>query len=153
MVARVHRLRYNAGKIIAGKGVRRNMQILRIGVLAVIALCLVFSFAFAKHHTPEERGKTLFNDKKFAGGSKACNDCHAGGKGLEAAASKKDFKLMGKSAKTLEDVVNICIVSGNGGKAIDVKSDQMKDMVAFLKSLEKPKQDKPAEKKKPAGGY
>lgn len=135
------------------------MHILRIALLSVIALALVFSFAFAKHHTPEERGKTLFTDKKFAGGSKACNDCHADGKGIEKAPGKKEFKLMGKNAKSLEEVVNICIVQGNGGKAIDLKSDQMKDIVAYIKSLDKPKTDAPAGKptekpaKKPAGGY
>ncbi|GAB4483435.1 MAG: hypothetical protein OHK006_04370 [Thermodesulfovibrionales bacterium] len=127
------------------------MHILRIVFLSVVSLGLVFSFAFAKHHTPEERGKTLFNDKKFAGGSKACNDCHANGRGIEKAPGKKEFKLMGKTAKSLEEVVNICIVSGNGGKAIDVKSEQMKDIIAYIKSLDRPKTDKPANK--PAGGY
>jgi len=113
----------------------RRMKILRIALLLLIVLGLTFSVAFAKKHLPEERGKTLFEDSKFAGGSKACSECHPNGKGLEKAAGKKEFKIMGKTQKSLEEAVNFCIVNANKGKAIDVKSDQMKDMAAYIKSL------------------
>jgi cytochrome c len=44
--------------------------------------------------------------------------------------------------------VNFCIVGANKGKAIDVKSQQMQDMVAYIKSLKAG-----GGQKKPAGGY
>jgi len=125
------------------------MKGLKIAMLSMIAVCLIFSVSFAGKHLPEERGKSLFNDPKFAGGSKSCNECHAGGKGLEKAADKKEFKIMGKTQKSLEEAVNICIEMANKGKAIDPKSDQMKDMVAYIKSLAK----KPVEAPKKAPGY
>lgn len=111
------------------------MKILKVSLLLLIILGLTFSVALAKKHLPEERGKTLFTDPKFAGGSKACNECHPDGKGLEKAADKKEFKIMGKTQKNIEEAVNFCIVNANKGKAIDVKSEQMKDMVAYIKSL------------------
>jgi cytochrome c len=101
---------------------------------------------------PEERGKTLFNDPKFAGGTagKSCNSCHPGGKGLEMSADKKEFKIMGKTQKSLEEAVNVCIEMANKGKAIDPKSEQMKDIVAYIKSLKGMKMDKEMPKKKKA---
>jgi cytochrome c len=115
------------------------MKLLKIGFLSVIALGLIFSFAFAESEA--EKGKVLFNDAKFAGGVKACSSCHPNGKGLEKAGDKKEF---GETKKSLEEMINSCIVNANKGKAIDVKSEQMKQMVAYIKSLKS---------KKPAAGY
>ncbi|MCK7470385.1 MAG: DUF6529 family protein [Desulfomicrobium escambiense] len=42
---------------------------------------------------------------------------------------------MGKSQKSLEEAVNFCIEGALKGKPIDPKSDQMNDMVAYIKSL------------------
>ncbi|RJQ48130.1 MAG: hypothetical protein C4538_04180 [Nitrospiraceae bacterium] len=106
-------------------------------LLSLLVLGLVCSFAFAAHHTPEERGKTLFNDPKSFGGSTACSSCHPDGRGLEKAG------MMGKTAwvtpagtyKSLEEAINICITMANKGKAIETKSGEMKDMVAYIKSL------------------
>lgn len=113
------------------------MKILKIMILSLIALGLVFSTAFAMKHMPEERGKILFNDTKFAGGTKACSSCHPDGKGVEKAGAKKEFMIMGKTQKSLEEAVNFCIVNAINGKAIDAKSGQMKDIVAYIKSLGK----------------
>jgi len=125
------------------------MKLLKIIVLCMVALGLVFSSAFAMQHTPEERGKTLFNDPKAFGGQTACSSCHPDGKGLEKAGAKKDWTTPAGKTKTLEEAINLCIVNANKGKALDVKSDQMKDMVAYIKSLGK----KEAPKKPKAGGY
>jgi cytochrome c len=105
----------------------------KIALLTLIALGLVAAFAFAAGDAA--KGKALFNDPKFAGGSKACNECHPNGKGLDKAGDKKEFHIMGKTQKSLEEAVNACIVNANKGKAIDVKSPQMQDMVAYIKSL------------------
>lgn len=128
------------------------MKIVKIVFMTVIALGLVFSFAYAMKHLPEERGKTLFNDPKAFGGQKACNECHPGGKGLEKAGEKKEFKIMGKTQKSLEEAVNFCIENASKGKAIDPKSDKMKDIVAYINSLGKMmEKEKPAKPK--SGGY
>jgi cytochrome c len=113
------------------------MRILKIALLSLAALGLIFSAAFAGKHLPEERGKALFNDVKFAGGTagKSCNSCHPGGRGLEKSADKKEFRIMGKTQKSLEEAINFCIVHANKGKAIAVDSPEMKDMVAYIKSL------------------
>lgn len=132
------------------------MRITKIVMFSLIVLGLVFSGAFAAGDAA--KGKALFNDKKFAGGSKACNDCHANGRNMEKAADRKEFKIMGKTQKSLEEAVNACIEGGNKGKAIDAKSAQMQDMVAYIKSFKAAEKApvKPAEKapaKKAAGGY
>lgn len=111
------------------------MKIMKVTLLLLIILGLTSSVALAKKDLPEERGKPLFNDQKAFGGKKACNDCHPNGKGLEKAADKKEFKIMGKTQKSIEEAVNFCIINANEGKAIDVKSEQMKDMVVYIKSL------------------
>jgi cytochrome c len=123
----------------------KKMKVFKIALLSVIALGLVFSFAFAAGDV--EKGKALFNDPKFAGGTagKSCNSCHPDGKGLEKSAEKKEFNIMGKKQIGLEEAVNFCIVNANKGKAIDPKSEQMKDIVAYIKSL------KPAEMPKKMG--
>lgn len=115
------------------------MKVLKITLLSMIALGLVFSFTFAAGNM--EKGKTLFNDPKFAGGiaGKSCNSCHPDGKGLEKAAEKKEFNIMGKKQKGLRNAVNFCIENALKGKAIDRKSEQMKDIVAYIKSLGKKK--------------
>lgn len=116
-------------------------------LIMMLMLALICSLAYAKHHTPEERGKTLFNDAKFAGGQKACSQCHPDGKGLQAAGDKKEFRIMGDKQKSLEEAVNVCIINANKGKAIDAASDQMKDIVAYIKSLKSGKMEKET------GGY
>jgi cytochrome c553 len=131
--------------MISGKGGEKMMSVLKIVVLTMVSLGLVMSFAFAAGDAA--KGKALFNDAKFAGGSKACNECHPNGRGLEKAGDKKEFKIMGGTQKSLEEAVNTCIVGANKGKAIDAKSQQMQDMVAYIKSL------KSGAGKKPASGY
>ncbi len=111
------------------------MKFVKIILLSILVLGLTFTMAAAKSQFPEERGKVLFKDSKFAGGTKSCNECHPNGKGLEKSAYKGEFKIMGKNIKSLEDAVNFCIVNANKGKAIDVKSEQMKDIVSYIKTL------------------
>jgi cytochrome c5 len=116
------------------------MRTLKIITVIVVALFVASSMVIAKHHTPEERGKTLFNDQKLGNGTagKSCNTCHPDGKGLEGVGSKKEWKNPGGTFKSLEEAVNVCIEMALKGKALDVKSDQMKDMISYLNSL-KPK--------------
>lgn len=84
-----------------------------------------------------QRGKALFNDPKFGNGTsgKSCNSCHPGGRGLEAAGEKTEFNIMGRKQNSIEEAVNICIEIPLKGTPIDPNSQDMKDMVAYLKSL------------------
>lgn len=111
------------------------MKTFKVLLLPLMVVVLVYSLASAAGDVA--KGKALFNDPKFAGGSRSCNSCHPDGKGLENAADKKEFRIMGKTQKSLEEAINFCIVNANKGKAIDVKSAEMQDIVAYIKSLKK----------------
>lgn len=112
--------------------------IILVGVLSIIAI------AYAGGNV--EKGKALFNDPKLGTSGKSCNSCHPDGKGLEQAGTKKEFNIMGKSQKSLEEAVNFCIEMALKGKAIDPKGPDMADIVAYIKSLS----GKAAPKKKKA---
>ena len=122
-------------------------------IVALIAIVmLIASAVLAMSHTPEDRGKTLFNDTKLGGGTsgKSCGTCHPDGKGLEGIGSKKEWKTPGGETKSLEEAVNICVTMALKGKALDVKSEQMKDLVSYLKSI-KPKTSETPKKKSAVG--
>ena len=88
---------------------------------------LIFSLAMAAGDV--EKGKALFNDPRFGGGTAgvSCNSCHPDGKGLEKAADRKD----------LEKFVNACIQNALKGKGIGLKSAEMADIIAYIKSFKK----------------
>jgi cytochrome c len=119
----------------------------KTAVLIVIAV-LTATAVFATHHTPEERGKALFNDTTLGGGTagRSCNTCHPDGKGLLGVGGKTMWKTPGGEFKTLEEAVNICITMALKGKALDVRSAQMRDLVAYLKSLKPAGSSAPAKK-------
>jgi mono/diheme cytochrome c family protein len=127
------------------------MKSLKIIALISIAM-LISSAVFAMNHTPEDRGKTLFNDPKLGGGTsgKSCGTCHPDGKGLEGVGSKTMWKNPGGEFKSLEEATNVCITLALKGKALDVKSEQMKDLVSYMKSI-KPAAAAPAKKKAAVG--
>lgn len=82
-------------------------------------------------------GQFLFNSPTFAGGSsrRSCNSCHPNGNGLKEVGIKKEFKIMGKTLQSLEDAVNFCIEMALKGKRLEKNSTEMKDIVAFIKSI------------------
>jgi cytochrome c553 len=109
------------------------MKTVRIMLLTMTVLGLMSFVAYAAGDAG--KGKALFNDPKAFGGDKSCSACHPDGKDLEKAGGKKEFKIMGKTQKNLEEAVNMCIVNAGKGKAIDPKSEKMTDLVAYIKSL------------------
>lgn len=115
------------------------MKILRIAMLSMLSLGLIFSLAIAAGNV--EKGKALFNDPKLGGGTAgvSCNSCHPDGKGLEKASDKKD--------KDLEKQVDLCIKNALKGKEIDLKSAEMADIIAYLKSLKGKTPSAPTPKK------
>jgi cytochrome c553 len=116
-----------------------KMKIAKTALLSMAGVCLVFSFAFAAAGDAA-KGKALFNDPNLGGapGKKSCGTCHPDGKGLEKAADKKELDRGGKEQKSLKETINMCIENAIKGKALDPKSDQMKDLVAYIKSLKEP---------------
>lgn len=101
------------------------MKGLKIGMLCIIFVVLLFSFAMAAGNV--EKGKALFNDPKFGGGTAgvSCNSCHQDGKGLEKAVAMKSLRKQ----------INACIKGPLKGKEIDPKSAEMADIAAYIRSL------------------
>ncbi|MBI5676433.1 MAG: hypothetical protein HZC48_11510 [Nitrospirae bacterium] len=138
------------------------MKILKAVVMAVIVSGFLFSLASAggKMKGDAEKGRALFNDPKAFGGSVSCSSCHPDGKGLEKSGmkDKKEWTNPVGTFKSLEEAINACITAANKGQAIDVKSQEMMDMVAYIKSLgmkmeKEMKQEIPMEMKEKKSGY
>ncbi len=126
------------------------MKILKPITLFIAVICLVLVYKAAETKQAQapsygmmagdiEKGKVLFNDTTFGSGTsgKSCNSCHLVGKGLEMAGDKKKFNIMGKKQNSLEEAVNFCIEIALKGKAIDPNGKDMKDIMAYIKSLKK----------------
>lgn len=106
-----------------------------VSALILTVTVLVSAAAWALEQSPKELGKALFNDPKFAGGQKACNDCHPEGRNLEEAGEKSQFHIMGMEQKSLEEAINMCITYAIKGKPIPENSREMKAMVSYIRSL------------------
>jgi cytochrome c peroxidase len=118
------------------------MKLLKIIALISIAMLLA-SAVLAAHHTPEDRGKALFNDPKLGGKEgKSCSSCHPDGKGLEKVATKADGQTT--------EMINKCMSNAHSGTTLDVNSEQMKDLMSYIKTL-KPAGAAPAKKKAAVG--
>jgi cytochrome c len=107
------------------------MKLLRVVLMTLVVLGIVCSIGVAAEKGNADKGKALFSDATFAGGNKACSGCHLNGKGLEKIADKTEFKTQDGLAKQ----VNACIVGAINGKAIDPKSAEMADIIAYIRSF------------------
>jgi len=106
-----------------------------VGVLLIIAMSMGTAVAGGKASVA--KGNALFNDPMLGTTGSSCNTCHGGGKGLEGAASKKQWITEGKAHGTLEETVNYCIATGLQGKPLNVKSVEMQSLVLYIRSLGK----------------
>jgi len=128
------------------------MKILKLIVLSVAVAGLIFFPKPAETETKQGqaasygemagdivKGKALFNDPAFGGSTNenSCNTCHSNGRGLEKSGDKKEFNIMGMKQNSLEEAVNTCIENPLKGKAIDPKSEDMINIIAYIKSLGK----------------
>ena len=95
--------------------------------IVMISIILVGSFSLAFAAGDAGKGKILFGDTKLGGATagNSCNSCHPGGKGLEKAGARED----------LPKVINACIETALKGKPLSLKSSEMGDLVAYVKSL------------------
>ena len=101
------------------------MKTLPIVVISILSISLFIMVAFAGGDPA--KGKVLFNDPTLGGGTAgvSCNSCHPDGKGLEKAGERKD----------LATFANSCIQKALKGKGLDPNSEEMADLIAYIKSL------------------
>ena len=113
------------------------MKILKLIFLSMCVLGFAFTIAFAAGNA--ENGKALVTDAKLLGMEKACISCHPNNEGLEKAGleGRTEWENCRGVFLSLEDTINVGIIV-NGGKAIDPRSQQMQDIIAYLKTLSKP---------------
>lgn len=85
------------------------------------------------------KGRALFRDLNFGNGKarKSCDSCHPDGKGLNKAGGKSKFNIMNQRQDSLEEAVNFCIERALKGQVIDPDGQDMKDIVAYIRSLRK----------------
>lgn len=102
-------------------------------VLVLLATTVAASLAFSE--TDAERGRTHFVNASFAGGSRACDECHIDGRGLEGTAKKKKFMNEKSGLKAFAATINYCIENANGGKPIAADSKEMKEIIEYIKTL------------------
>lgn len=128
------------------------MKILKLLVLSMVIIGFIFACKATETEQVEspsygeapsysamagdiDKGKAIFNDTTCGASGKSCNSCHPGGKGLEMAGDKKKFNIMGKKQNSLEEAVNFCIETALKGKTMDSNSQDMKNIVAYIRSL------------------
>ncbi|WP_420266765.1 c-type cytochrome [Candidatus Magnetominusculus dajiuhuensis] len=102
---------------------------MRIFYYALVLVLSVFMASAVLYAENIENGEKLFKDTKLGGSAsgKSCNSCHAAGKGIDLAKFN--------NSSNPDDIVNKCIVGALKGKALAKDSIEMKDMVAYIKSL------------------
>jgi cytochrome c peroxidase len=122
------------------------MKHLKTAVISLMAVALMFTAAYGA--TNAERGKALFNDPKAFGatGNTSCATCHPNGKGLETSGKwlKRSFVTPGAVWLKLQDAINFCIIMANKGKAIDPRSQDMKDLVSYIRQVSRENTEPPA---------
>ncbi|MEO5361409.1 MAG: hypothetical protein H7843_13345 [Nitrospirota bacterium] len=98
----------------------------------ILTLVLFISSVYAQSI---DNGNKLFNDKRLGGtaNEKSCNTCHPAGKGIDST----KFTIKGTNDSRLENIINKCIEGPLMGKALPKDSQEMKDIVAYIKSLDK----------------
>ena len=100
-----------------------------------LVVAAAFSLAFA---ADTSKGKALFESPTLGNGTtgKSCNTCHAGGKGFGSDLfTRKKLTIMGMKKNNVEEMVNVCIEKPLGGTAIDPQGEEMRDLIAYLKTL------------------
>ncbi len=94
-------------------------------------------------HTPYKgyadaaAGRALFHDTALGGSSnsKSCYSCHKRESELAGSADKDYDAMFGFVTRDIEDVINLCIVLPLKGKPYAKDSQEMADLIAYLRSL------------------
>lgn len=98
---------------------------------AIISLLVLVSttVATAKDTPSAEQGKKLFNSTSLGTNGKSCATCHPNGKRLDYIADHNE--------KTLQTLVNGCIVKALKGKSFSDDSPELGSIVMYLNTLNK----------------
>lgn len=98
-------------------------------VLALAAGLVLCSYSAWAEKPSVEQGEKLFNNPGLAGSKNAtsCGTCHPQGKGLEKAGANPQ----------LADMINMCIQGPLKGEEINEKTEAMKSLKTYIKSLAK----------------
>lgn len=110
---------------------KKKMFVLTSAIVMVGTLSLAYAANI-------EKGKALFESPTLGGGTtgKSCITCHSGGEGFDADLfDRKTFTIMDMEKNSVEDVINVCIERPLGGVAIDPKSEEMQDLISYMKTL------------------
>ena len=85
-----------------------------------------------------ERGRILFRDEALggSGNDKSCHSCHKKERELAGVTRKNYDSLFGYITRDVEDVINLCIVLPLKGKPYVNDSQEMADLLAYLRSIE-----------------
>lgn len=101
--------------------------------LIVLMLLVILSATGIAYSGDVEKGKALFNDSKLGTNGKSCNTCHTGGKDIDG--SKKTFNILDEQLNSPGDAVNFCIENAMDGNPLDSNSEDMKNIVSYIKTL------------------
>ncbi len=121
-------------RIMEGVAMKKNLLFL-FSVNVLLLAALFSAGTAAGEGASVEKGKMLFNSPELGTTGSSCNTCHAGGRGLEYTANKKQWITEGTAHDTLEGAVNYFITKALHGKPLDVKSTEMQSLVLYIKSL------------------
>lgn len=92
----------------------------------------------AKGKGNAQNGQMLFRDDALGESSndKSCRSCHKKERELAGSASKNYDRLFGYITRDVEDVINLCIVLPLKGKPYVKDSQEMADLLAYLRSID-----------------
>jgi cytochrome c551/c552 len=105
------------------------MKKLTVIGLSFLALLIVF-LPVANGTEAIKKGETLFNEY-------GCNKCHANGEKLKGILHSDKYKEEGK----LEAAINKCIQTAAKRDALDPKSEDMKNLIQYIRSFDEYHQD------------
>lgn len=98
------------------------------GLLGTFSLLVALATATSSFAgDPVTRGRELFTSRQLGTNGKSCSTCHADAGKFRKVATYKD--------ETLVDIVNNCIEKALKGKPLPPDSDDMKALVAYLRSV------------------
>lgn len=85
-----------------------------------------------------KNGRLLFRDEALGGSTndKSCRSCHKNESELAGSASKNYDSLFGYITRDVEEVINLCIILPLKGKPYAKDSQEMADILAYLRSID-----------------
>ncbi len=115
----------------------------RKALLRTLTVLAVIAFAGITFAGNADNGKSLFNNPALGSNGRTCSSCHRDGKGING--TKSVFRIIGREFNDPADAINFCLKIALKGNPLQKESQEMQDLVAYIKSL------KPGKKKRIIG--